>query len=118
MDSQFFGRARRTCILSTIHRSFFETMEEKEKNIVELLHIAGETHHAVYLKEEGNDPDWASWYSNWLIDHSNLKNVLGTIPVRSELTYLLVKLDKDYQIKKPDTPWQEQYAEEILKHFS
>ena len=37
-----------------------------------LLHEAAETHHRVYRITDGEDPDWASWYAAWLIDHSEL----------------------------------------------
>jgi hypothetical protein len=38
----------------------------------DLLHEAGETHHIVFRLVDGVDNDWASWYSEWLIDHSAL----------------------------------------------
>ena len=40
--------------------------------IAELLHEAAETHHAVYRMSDGDDPDWASWYADWLLDLSEL----------------------------------------------
>ena len=36
--------------------------------IAELLHEAAETHHVVYRITDGDDPDWASWYADWLLD--------------------------------------------------
>jgi hypothetical protein len=46
----------------------------------------------------------ASWYSDWLVDLFELPALLGTKPVRSELTYLLVGLDKDYRASQPGEP--------------
>jgi hypothetical protein len=40
--------------------------------------------------------DRASWYAQWLIDLSELPDVLGARPVRSQLICLLVSLDKHY----------------------
>jgi hypothetical protein len=37
--------------------------------------------------------------------------------VRSELTWLLVQLGKDYERESPSTPWQEWYAPRIVEHF-
>jgi hypothetical protein len=85
--------------------------------IASLLKEAGETHHIVYRISEGDDPDWASWYSDWLIHHSELPRILGVEPVRSELTGLLVQLDKDYARTGPDDPWPDWYAERIVAHF-
>ena len=65
-------------------------------SIADLLHEAAETHHRVYRITDGTDPDWASWYADWLIGHSELPTLLGAEPVRSELVYVLVSLDKEY----------------------
>jgi hypothetical protein len=82
-----------------------------------LLHEAGETHHRVFRIVDGADDDWASWYAQWLIDLSELPDVLGARPVRSELIYLLVSLDKQYTAEAPGEPWETYYARQILGHF-
>lgn len=93
-------------------------MDDKIKQISELLHEAGETHHIVYKIVDGNDPDWASWYSDWLINLSKFPDFLGVKPVRSELTYMLVKLDKDYTREKPEEKWEDYYAKELVEYFT
>lgn len=45
-------------------------------------------------------------------------DLLGQRPVRSELTYMLVKLDKDYAEESPDEPWPDWYAVRLIEHFS
>jgi hypothetical protein len=90
---------------------------DESTRIAALLHEAGETHHIVYRIVDGDDPDWASWYGNWLINLSELPQLLGTAPVRSELIWLLVSLDNEYTTAKPETPWPQWYAERIVKHF-
>ena len=85
--------------------------------IAALLKEAGETHHQVYRIVEGQDPDWASWYADWLIRLSELPAILNTTPVRSELIYMLVRLDRDYNDIKPDQPWERFYAGKLLEHF-
>jgi hypothetical protein len=91
---------------------------DRSTRIATLLHEVGETHHTVYRIVDGDDPDWASWYADWLTDLSELPQILETTPVRSELTWLLVSLDKEYATVKPETPWPQWYAERIVKHFS
>jgi hypothetical protein len=83
-----------------------------------LLHEAGETHHQVFRITDGADPDWASWYSDWLVNLSEVSTLLGTKPVRSELTYMLVRLDRDYTDQAPDEPWPQWYATRLADHFS
>ena len=92
-------------------------MNDRIDRVAELLHEAGETHHLVYRIVDGDDPDWASWYADWLINLSELPDILGTRPVRSELVWLLVRLDKQYADASPDTPWPDWYAARIVAHF-
>ena len=69
-----------------------------------LLHEVAETQHRVFRLVDGADDDWASWYSDWLVNLSELPALLETKPVRSELTYLLVSLDKEYTASNPGQP--------------
>ncbi len=83
-----------------------------------LLHEAGETHHVVYRITDGDDPDWASWYADWLLNHSELPQELGTAPVRSHLVHTLVQLDRDYTAEQPDEPWEDWYAARLVELFA
>ena len=85
-------------------------MEDRLQKISAVLHEAAETHHVVYRITDGDDPDWASWYADWLVNHSELPDLLGTKPVRSELVYMLVLLDKDYSAESPDEKFEDYYA--------
>lgn len=82
-----------------------------------LVHEAGETHHQFYRITDGADDDWATFYSDWLVNHSELSDLLGRKPVRSELTYMLVRLDKEYQEQKPGEPWPTWYGTRLVDHF-
>ena len=93
-------------------------MDDRVARVSELLHEAGETHHTVYRIVDGADDDWASWYADWLISLSELPEVLGGKPVRSELVYMLVALDKEYAASSPDERWEEYYAQRLLDHFA
>jgi hypothetical protein len=86
--------------------------------VAALLHEAAETHHRVYRIVDGDDPDWASWYSEWLLTLSELPTLLGRAPARSELTYELVGLDRDYTGTGPDQPWERYYAERLVAVFA
>jgi hypothetical protein len=91
--------------------------DDKSTRIAALLHEAGETHHIVYRIVDGDDPDWASWYADWLINLSELPQMLGTAPVRSELVWLLVMLDKEYAAANPEAPWPQWYADRVVEHY-
>ena len=82
-----------------------------------LLHEAAETHHVVYRITDGDDPDWASWYADWLLDHSELPDELGVAPVRSHLVHALVQLDRDYTAEQRDESWEDSYARGLIELF-
>ena len=86
--------------------------------IAELLHEAAETHHVVYRIVDGDDPDWASWYADWLLDLSELPDELGARPVRSHLVHALVELDREYVAASPSEPWEERYARGLRERFA
>jgi hypothetical protein len=92
-------------------------MTATAEKIGELLHEAGETHHQVFRIVDGADDDWASWYAWWLINLSELPDLMTVKPVRSELTYLLVSLDKQYTAEQRGEPWESYYADRIVSHF-
>jgi hypothetical protein len=92
-------------------------MQNQLDEISGLLHQAAETHHVVFAIRDGEDPDWASWYADWLVNLSALPQLLGTRPVRSQLTYLLVTLDREFVRTKPDQRWEDFYAARLLSHF-
>ena len=86
-------------------------------SVADLLHEAGETHHIVYRIVDGDDPDWASWYADWLLEHSELPQLLGSAPVRSHLVHELVQLDRDYTSESREERWEDWYAERLLARF-
>jgi hypothetical protein len=86
--------------------------------LAELLHQVGEVHHAVFADTDGNDDDWATFYSDWLLAHSNLPKLLGRPPVRSHLTRDLVELDEEYTKLGPSQPWPAWYADRLVAKYS
>src|SRR6185437_2288273 len=92
-------------------------VSEPQEQVAVLLHEAAETHHRVYRITDGVDADWASWYADWLIRLSEFPKLLEAAPVRSELVYMLVKLDKDFTRDAPGGRWEDYYAGELITHF-
>jgi hypothetical protein len=85
-------------------------MRETADRLRDLLHEAAETHHNVYRITDGVDDDWATWYADWLVRLSELPELVGRTPPRSEVTHLLVGLDREYVSAAPDQPWEDYYA--------
>lgn len=93
-------------------------MDPKVAQISALLHQVAETHHVVFAITDGTDADWATWYADWLANLSSISDLLGVQPVRSELTYALVGLDKEYTLQNPGEKWEDFYAARLAKHFA
>ena len=91
--------------------------DDRVSRVSALLHEAGETHHIVYRITDGADDDWATWYSDWLVNRSELGEILGSKPVRSHLTAALVELDREYAEASPDQRWEDYYASRLVERF-
>ena len=85
--------------------------------IADVLHEAAETHHVVWRITDGDDPDWASWYSGWLLELSELPALLGAKPIRSHLVHALVQLDRDHVESGSSERWENAYARGLLERF-
>ena len=90
---------------------------DRDRRLAELLHEAAETHHTVFRISDGDDPDWASWYASWLLDLSELPDVLGVRPIRSHLVHALVQLDRDYTAARPTDRWEDWWAARLSAFF-
>lgn len=106
-----------TAVVDHRRRQERRAMEGSRQNVSDLLREAAETHHTVYRIVDGVDVDWASWYADWLINLSELPQLLGGAPVRSELVYMLVKLDKNFVDESPEQRWEDFYAARLIEHF-
>jgi hypothetical protein len=92
-------------------------MDERAPRIRDLLHEAAEVHHVVYRITDGIDADWASFYADWLIEHSELPALLGDDPVRSHLVHELVDGDLAFNEQSPPQDWEAFYADRIVARF-
>jgi hypothetical protein len=92
-------------------------VDERTTQLSALLHQAAETHHSVFAIVDGDDPDWATWYSDWLLNLSPFSDIVGTKPPRSELTYLLVGLDKEYVEAGATEAWEDFYAARLMQRI-
>ena len=91
--------------------------QDRAEQIAELLHQAGEVHHVVFADTDGEDDDWATFYSDWLLAHSPLAKLLGRVPVRSHLTRDLVNCDEEFTTASPADPWPRWYARKLIEKY-
>jgi len=82
--------------------------------VADLLREVGDLHHRVYRISDGEDADWATWYATWLVELSELPQLVGAPVVRSELVHLLVELGRETDDAEP---WEQRYARRITARF-
>jgi hypothetical protein len=92
--------------------------DDVASKIAALLQQVGEVHHMVFADTEGSDDDWASFYSDWLLVHSQLPTLLGKRPVRSHLTRDLVELDEQYSAASTSDPWPAWYTARLMAKYA
>lgn len=54
---------------------------------------------------------------HWLLDLSELSDLLGARPVRSHLVHALVQVDQDHTAAGTDEPWPAFYARRLYEQF-
>jgi hypothetical protein len=87
---------------------------ERLDRLASVLDRAHEVHAVVTERAGGVDPEWALFYAWWLINWSDLPEILGRTPALGELTAFLVAVDVRYRAAAPHEPWQAFYARELL----
>ena len=83
--------------------------------VTALLREVGDLHHRVYRITGGEHADWASWYATWLVELSELPQILGRDVVRSELVHVLVEAGRE---PADGAPWEETYAQRIAERLT
>jgi hypothetical protein len=89
-------------------------MGNRTDQLVAILERAEHVHAVVAEKTGGADPDWALFYAWWLLNWSDLAEVLGRTPSLAELTVELSGLDAAYRAGPQAHPWPRAYAESLL----
>lgn len=83
--------------------------------LVDLLRAAGEAHHRAYLTADGDDPEWASWYAEFLLEPMR---ALGfETPSLAVLTEALSNAQTSYAEQAPEIDWPTYYAQDLWQRF-
>lgn len=85
------------------------------ENVVALLMETGKNHHVAFKESGGVDPEWPLWYADHL--HEPLGNILNTKLTKSEIIYLLMKLEKQRMANDPEAEWPKYYAKILVDQY-
>jgi hypothetical protein len=89
-------------------------MKEREERLAGILERAEHVHGVVTERTGGDDPDWALFYAWWLLNWSDMPEILGTKPALAELTARLIALDAEYRSASRTESWPAFYAKRLL----
>jgi hypothetical protein len=92
------------------------TEAELRDRLAEMLHQTAEDHHVAYKETDGVDPDWSIWYAPHLIE-LGFGKLLGASLLKSDLIYLLVKVDKEQTSEAPGAAWERYYTDFFIKRY-
>lgn len=89
--------------------------EQLRKQISDLFLQTGHAHHQAFQATDGVDPDWPLWYADHMKE--KLSSLLNATFSKSELTYLLVRLDKEIALNAPGAYWPDYYARRLFNWY-
>ncbi len=87
--------------------------EQQIEKLAALFKQTGEAHHEAFAATDGEDPDWAIWYADYL--HDRLVPFLAAPITRSRIVFCLVATADEHETADPGAPWTEFYARRILE---
>ena len=86
---------------------------EPRAKLVELLREAGRAHHKAFAATDGADPDWPTWYADYLKEP--FAEQLDLDFEKCRLTQCLMNADVEHQARSRDSDWAEYYADQIVE---
>ena len=87
--------------------------DAKHEKLSLLFQQTGEAHHQAFLSTDGEDPEWALWYAEYL--HERLAPFLAAPITRSRLVFCLIGADDEHRATESELPWAEFYARRFLE---
>ena len=87
--------------------------ETKIDQLAALFEQTGEAHHQAFRQTNGEDPEWALWYAEFL--RERLAPFLAAPLTRSRLVFCLIGADDEHRATESDAPWPEYYAQRFLE---
>jgi hypothetical protein len=87
-------------------------MNDKRDALAQLFRSAGQAHHRAFAAVDGDDPEWPTWYAQYLA--APLAQLLGTPVETPQLGATLRDLDDAMRRAAPSIDWTLYYADSFL----
>jgi len=86
-----------------------------EQLISSALEAAAFSHHQEFHDLNHTDPNWSDWYAQWLLEESEISDLLSPHFGIEQLSAFLHKLDGRYQHSYQEHAWCDLYAQQIAR---
>lgn len=90
-------------------------MSDQTERLATLLRETAKAHHAAFAAVNGEDPDWAIWYADYL--HPKIESFRFGI-TKAHLVECLLKADLEHAARGEGRDWAEFYAALFLEHLA
>ena len=93
-------------------------MEKAEltNQLMALMQETGKAHHQAFIEVDGEDPEWAVWYAEYL--QPKISALMGIEFTKSDLVYLLIAAQKEHESRAPGANWADYYARFIVERYT
>ncbi len=73
-------------------------------------------HHQAYIESGGEDPEWPLWYADYLL--VDLGKLLNASFTKSELIYMLLRVERLRGLEAPGSEWSTYYAHFFAERYA
>lgn len=87
-----------------------------ESEIVHLFSQTFESYRGIHPGSDGKGDNWSVWYTRWLLDVSDLPELLQYKPQPDELQKKLISMDKNYT-RDTNISWQEYMGSQLYREY-
>ena len=87
--------------------------EQQIEKLAALFKETGNAHHEAFAATDGEDPDWAIWYADYI--QARVSDLLDTQLTRSQLIYCLMFVEFERAARSPDAEWTAYYADHLVE---
>jgi antibiotic biosynthesis monooxygenase (ABM) superfamily enzyme len=90
-------------------------MTTKHDQLVQMLKKTEEAHHEAFLEVNGEDPEWAAWYAEYM--HSEFEALVDQSISVEGIADLITRFDELHNEEEPEEDWPEYYATKLLNFY-
>jgi hypothetical protein len=91
------------------------TRQDLIDGLTALFDETGKAHHQAFIREDGEDPKWATWYADYA--HDRIEALLDIEISDKELATLLEDIEERRARESPNAQWPRYYAEFFADRF-